>query len=400
MKIAIVGAGIIGVTTAYELAIDGHQVTVFEQQAAVAEQASFAPAGLLLPDELLPWPVQTRLAWPLAARELTWLWQRRRAHSPAQRAAHHAQLQHLADYSRERLHQLSASLPLSYEHSVGSLLLLRSAKELKQAEPALQRLREAGLACRTVDAVEARRIEPALSLDTPLAAAVHWPDDEAGNCRQFAQLLKHVTQRLGATFEFQARITQLGPGPAALTLAGESTPHRFDAVVLCAGLDSARLLAPLGLRLPLVAVRGYSVSAPVREPLNAPRSTIRDARHQVTVSRLGQRVRVAGGAELGGRPGAHRDETVQRLYQVLHDWFPGAARLSSGVQVWKGARPTLPDGRPLIGASGLPGLWLNLGHGSAGWALACGSARALADQIGQRPPEIDLADLGPARLRR
>jgi hypothetical protein len=144
---------------------------------------------------------------------------------------------------------------------------------------------------------------------------------------------------------------------------------RFDAVVVCAGLASATLLRPLGLRIPMAPVYGHSVSAPIREPLNAPRSAVMDERYKVAISRLGQRVRVAGSAEIGGSLDTMNPAAIQTLYKVLHDWFPGAATLQSGVQQWKGARPMLPDGPPVLGASGIPGVWLNLGHGSSGWAL-------------------------------
>jgi D-amino-acid dehydrogenase len=148
----------------------------------------------------------------------------------------------------------------------------------------------------------------------------------------------------------------------------------------------------------MVAVHGYSVSAPIREPLNAPRSAVMDERYKVAISRLGQRVRVAGSAELGGSLEHKRVSSLRTLYKVLHDWFPGAAQFSGGVQEWKGARPMLPDGPPILGASGVPGVWLNLGHGSSGWALSCGSARALADLVAQRTPALDLEGLGVERL--
>ena len=163
-------------------------------------------------------------------------------------------------------------------------------------------------------------------------------------------------------------------------------------------MQSAALLRPLGLRLPLRPVYGYSISAHIREPVYAPRSGVMDERYKVAITRMGQRVRVAGSAEIGGTPDAMNDAAIQTLYKVLADWFPGAARLSSGVQVWKGARPMLPDGPPIVGASGIPSLWLNLGHGSSGWALSCGSARVLADQIAGRAPEIDTEGLDVRRL--
>jgi D-amino-acid dehydrogenase len=173
-------------------------------------------------------------------------------------------------------------------------------------------------------------------------------------------------------------------------------------VVVCAALGSAALLAPHGLKLPLAPVYGYSVTAPLRQhehhPDRGPRSGVMDERYKVAISRIGSRVRVAGSAELGGSPSAHNPAAMETLYKVLHDWFPGAARLTHA-QRWKGARPMLPDGPPVLGASGVDGVWLNLGHGSSGWALACGSARVLADLLASRPPPVDTAGLGVERLR-
>jgi D-amino-acid dehydrogenase len=228
------------------------------------------------------------------------------------------------------------------------------------------------------------------------------PDDEVGNCRQFALLLKKEAEARGARFEFNTSVSALDPSrPSRLAVAGEPHPREFDAVVMCAGLASAQLLRPLGMNIPMAAVYGYSVSAPIREPLNAPRSALMDERYKVAISRLGNRVRVAGSAEIGGTLANKRAGSIQTLYKVLHDWFPGAAQISntgSGVQEWKGARPMLPDGPPVIGASGLPGLWLNLGHGSTGWALSCGSARAVADLMAGAAPHVNLEGLGVERL--
>ncbi|HEU5293667.1 MAG TPA: FAD-dependent oxidoreductase, partial [Burkholderiaceae bacterium] len=178
--------------------------------------------------------------------------------------------------------------------------------------------------------------------------------------------------------------------------------EQFDAVVVCAAMASRALLAPLKLRLPLAAVHGYSITAPLRDTTEhgevGPRSTLIDERYKVALTRLGKRVRVAGGAELGGTLDGSNNAALATLYKVLDDWFPGCA-VQAQVQTWKGARPMLPDGPPVIGASGVPGVWLNLGHGSSGWALACGSARVLADMMSERPPAIDLSGLGVDRLR-
>ncbi len=418
MKIAVIGAGIIGVTTAYELACDGHQVSVLERRGAAAEEASFANAGLVAPGYVTPWAAPgmpakvighlfsryapVRLGLPLSGRELVWIWKWYRACKLDSYLAHRSQLQKLAFYSRARLHQITAELTLEYERSDGYMVLLRSERDSKGVQPGLQVLRDAGVAFREITPAEARKIEPALNPDTAFFGAVHLPDDEVGNCRQFALLLKNEIQRRGVDFSFNSNVTGLtstGAGGVTLAVAGQTAPQRYDACVLCGGLDSTRLLAPLGLRVPLVAVHGYSVSAAMREPLNAPRSAVMDERYKVAISRLGNRVRVAGSAEIGGAAHKQRASSLQTLYKVLHDWFPGAASLSGGVQEWKGARPMLPDGPPVIGASGVAGLWLNLGHGSSGWALSCGSARALADLISGQAPALDVAGFDVARLR-
>ena len=421
MNIAVVGAGIIGVTTAYELAADGHQVTVFERRGAVAEETSFANAGVIAPGAVTPWAAPgmpgkvarylfsrhapVRLCLPITSADLGWMWKWWRACKLETYLANRARMQRLAFYSRERLHHLTEELKLDYDHSIGYMVLLRSQRDNQLAQPGLQVLRDAGVPFREIDALEARRLEPALNPDTPFLGAVHLPDDEVGNCRQFALQLKSEAQRLGVSFEFNSLVAPLDPAePANLRIRTESSAprqQRFDAVVVCGGLDSTVLLRPLGLKLPLAAVHGYSISAPIREPLNAPRSALMDERYKVAISRLGNRVRVAGSAEIGGSPGVKRAAAIQTLYKVLHDWFPGAAQIrntGATVQEWKGARPMLPDGPPVLGATGIPGVWLNLGHGSSGWALSCGSARAVADLMGGRVPGVDIEGLGVERL--
>ena len=416
MKIAIVGAGIIGVTTAYELAADGHEVTVFERRGAAAEETSFANAGVVAPGYVTPWAAPgmpakvlrylfsrhapVKLQWPLSARDLAWMARWLGACNPSTYLTNRARMQRLAFYSRGRLHQLTEQLGLDYERSPGYTVLLRSAKDQQLVQPGLQVLREAGTRFLELDNAATRAIEPALSRDTDFAGAIHLPDDGVGNCRQFALLLRRQAELLGAQFRFNATVAHVTPGMRPqLVLAGMPAPEVFDAVVLCAGVASAALLRPLGLKLPMTAVYGYSISAPLREPLNAPRSAVMDERYKVAISRLGMRVRVAGSAEIGGTLAHKRPAALQTLYKVLHDWFPGAAQISGGVQEWKGARPMLADGPPLLGASGLAGIWLNLGHGSSGWALGCGSARAVADMLSTRTPEVDLEGLGISRLR-
>lgn len=418
MKIAVIGAGIIGITTAYELAADGHEVTVFERRGAAAEETSFANAGVVAPGSVTPWAAPgmpgkvlghllsrhaaVKLSLPLSGTDLAWMWKWWRACKLETYLSNRVRLQRLAFYSRERLHHLTTVLQLDYDRSDGYTVLLRSEKDSRLVRPGLQVLRDAGVAFSEINADAVRKIEPAINPDTEFLGGIHLPDDEVANCRQFALLLKDKARDLGVKFEFNTTVAQLNRDRAASVLiAGEDSPRQFDRVVMCAGLASAALLKPLGLKIPMTAVYGYSISAPIREPLNAPRSALMDERYKVAISRLGNRVRVAGSAEIGGSLGKHRASSVQTLYKVLHDWFPGAAQnanTGASVQVWKGARPMLPDGPPLIGDSGITGLWLNLGHGSSGWALSCGSARALADVMAGKAADIDMEGLGLDRL--
>ena len=418
MKIAVIGAGIIGVTTAYELAVDGHEVTVFERRGAAAEETSFANAGVVAPGSVAPWAAPgmpgkvlgnllsrhaaVKLSLPLSGGDLAWMWKWWRACKLETYLVNRARLQRLAFYSRERLHHLTAELQLDYDRAEGYTVLLRSEKDRALVQPGLQVLRDAGVAFSEINAEAVRKIEPAINPDTEFLGGIHLPDDEVANCRQFALLLKNVARHFGVNFQFNTTVAHLNREQAAsILIAGENIPRQFDRVVMCAGLASAALLKPLGLKIPMVAVYGYSISAPIRETLNAPRSALMDERYKVAISRLGNRVRVAGSAEIGGHLNKNRASSVQTLYKVLHDWFPGAAQnanTGASVQLWKGARPMLPDGAPLIGDSGIPGLWLNLGHGSSGWALSCGSARALADVMAGKAADIDMSGLGIERL--
>jgi D-amino-acid dehydrogenase len=416
MKIAVIGAGIIGVTTAYELAKDGHEVTVFERRSAAAEETSFANAGIVAPAYVTPWAspgmpskafrnlfsrhAAVRLSLPLSTRELSWIWRWTRSCQLETYLTNRSHLQKLAFYSRHRLHHLTTDLQLDYERSDGYMVLLRSDKDHQGMQAGLQVLREAEVQFKEINPTQARKIEPALNPDTAFVGAIHLPEDEVGNCRQFALLVKNEAQRIGVNFEFNTTIADINTSEGvSIGILNEKSPRQFDAVVICAGLESDKLLRGLHLNIPLVAVHGYSVSANIREPLDAPRSAVMDERYKVAISRLGNRVRVAGSAEIGGNLRVKTAGALATLYKVLQDWFPGAAHLSNGVQEWKGARPMLPDGPPVVGPSGMPGLWLNLGHGSSGWALSCGSARLLADQLSGKMPDIDHAGFSVERLR-
>jgi D-amino-acid dehydrogenase len=418
LRVGIVGAGIVGVTTAYELAAQGHAVSVFERRASVASETSFANAGVIAPGYVTPWsapgmpakvlrhlferhaPVRFGGAGALA--QLPWLWRWLRACRPEIYAANRAAMWRLAEFSRGRLLELTRTLALDYDQMPGYLVLLRGARDLAGVQGSLAVLRELGVAHDVVDAARARQLEPALNPATPLAAAIHLPQDGVGNCRHFAHLLKGHAQRLGAAFHFERAVRSVSPGTQPVLQTADGQEQAFDAVVICAGVEAAALLRPLGVRLPLAPIHGYSVTAPLRhvEQLSgaAPRAAVMDERYKVAISRLGQRIRVAGSAEIGGRLDHLSPAPLATLYRVLDDWFPGAG-LVREAQAWKGARPMLPDGPPVLGESGAPGVWLNLGHGSSGWALSSGSALVLAERLAGREAPIDLARLTVARLR-
>lgn len=425
MRVAVVGAGVVGVTTAYELAREGHAVEVFESRGSVASEASFANGGVIAPGYVTPWaspgmpgkvlrhllgadaPVRFG-GWPDAAL-LRWLWRWWRACTPEAYVAHRQALFALARESRQRLDALTAELKLDYEQRSGYLVLLRAAADVALARPGLKLLAELGADFRLVDAARCREIEPALHPDTALAAGIHLPHDGLGNCRQFTNLLKTEAQRLGVEFRFHHVVRELVPGSpvqlgfttrdaqevssfAATQSEGPNSRRHsesFDAVVLCAALGAPALLRPLGLRVPLTPIHGYSITLPMRlmdaHGDRGPRAALMDERYKVAITRLGDRVRVAGSAELGGAADRFSDKPLATLYKVLDDWFPGAAQVAKA-QRWKGSRPMLPDGPPLIGAAGPPGVWLNLGHGSSGWALACGSARRVAESLSSGRP--------------
>ncbi len=435
MRIAVIGAGIVGITTAHALQCDGHQLTLFERRGSVAVEASFANAGVQAPGYVAPWAAPgmlrkvlgqwgrrdaaVRLAGVPGPALAAWLWRWWRATAAPAYLANRGAMAALAELSQRRTRELASTLAIEHECARGLLVLLRGEQELSQARAGLKLLTDLGIGFHLVDAAVCRRIEPALSESTALRAGIHMPGADVGNCRQFALGLKSELQRQGAEFRFGHAVQSLTPGTTvevtslALANDAESTfigsgdtglVHResFDAVVVCAALESRELLQPHGLRLPLQAVHGYSITLPVRHfeahPDVGPRAALLDERFKVAISRLGDRVRVAGGAELGGAATHLSSAPIGTLHRVLQDWFPSAARHAKA-QTWKGARPMLPDGPPAIGRVGAPGLWVNTGHGSSGWALACGSAQVVADAIAERVPALEVTRFSPQRWR-
>ncbi len=444
MRIAVVGAGIVGITSAFELAVSGHAVTVFERNGGVASETSFANAGVIAPGYVTPWaspgmagkviqhllsphsPV--RINADLSPATLSWLWKWWRASSRKSFEFNRGRMQALALFSRERLHGLSRELRLNFERSTGYLVLLRSARDVGLAKPGLKVLDELGVKFKGLTAEECRAVEPGLNTETPLQGGIHLPDAEVANCREFAHLMRAEAEALGVKFRFHTKVLGIIPATtpqlvhqqiaqdsvilsersvkdklAAPMLPPSAVTETFDAVLVCAAMGAPALLSPHGLSLPLLSVYGYSVTAPMRHveahPDLGPRSGIMDERYKVAITRLGSRLRVAGGAELGGSIQQRNQSSIATLHKVLHDWYPGVAKLGQA-QTWKGARPMLPDGPPVLGPSGIPGVWLNLGHGSSGWALACGSARLLSEMLSGKKTSISIDGLGVDRLKR
>lgn len=411
----VVGAGIIGVTTAFELRRQGFDVTVLERHGGVAQEASYGNAGVLSTAYAGPW------AQPgMPARILGYLW---RAHAPVifrpsldpaqwrwlgrwlgecrlQRfRVNKMRMQRLAEYSRQRLHELRNRHGIDYEQAQGWLQLFRHPADLARAQPSIDWLKQSNVAHRLLTADECRRLEPALAEGTPLAGGLHLPEEETGNCAYFARRIRALAAADGVRFQFVTEVTGLQFDAARVTgVQTAAGALAADAVVIAAGADSGRLLRTAGLRLPLYPIKGYTLTVAISRPEYAPLTSLMDEAYKVAITRLGNRLRIAGTAEIGSRRLALRDAALGTLLKVARDWFPAAASYGKA-QPWVGARPMLPDGPPVLGRTPVAGLYLNLGHGSTGWSMACGSARVVADVIAGRQPQIDLDGLTIERFR-
>ncbi len=416
MKIAIVGAGVNGLATAHELLLAGHDVTVFERHATAAEAGSFAPTGLLHAAWALAWAEpQARLHLPWSAQGPTlrwrphagwagWAWWLRWRSATRRRPTYARQaLADLLALGQERHAALTAELELDHDRSDGLLVLASDERRFAQAAARAVGLREMGLAARAVSAEEARVIEPALNPEAALAGAVHLAGPAIANCREWTLLLRQALMRGGGRFVARQAIATLEPrnGSIDLVAPGGGDRETFDAAVVCAGVDAVSLLQGLGLPNPFAVWWSHSLSAPMREPVDAPQSAVLDLQSGVAVARLGHRVRASGGWDLGGDAGPAEKAAIARLAQAASLWFPAAARLGgaqSALQSWRGAVLASPDGLPLIGASRVPGVWLNIAHGPLGWALAGGAAHQLAQAITHDEASSISSALGPARL--
>lgn len=411
-QIAVVGGGVVGVCTAYFLASAGHDVVVIERHQNVAQEASFANAGIVAPSYATPWaapgiprkilstlfrseaPVSLK---PTLDRTL-WRWVRRwMSECELERyRINRMRMQRIAFYSRDILRQMREYYQLDYEQTQGVLQLFRTEKDRKLAEPGITLLFENEIPHQILDAEGVRAIEPALASDTQLAGGVYLPQDEAGNCPLFTKRLKQIAGSIGVQFHFTSTVHAIEAESRGVTLHVDQGRYPADAVVIAAGVESAALLKPLGIHVPLYPVKGYSATAAIKNFDKAPQAAVLDESYKVAITRLGSRIRIAGTAELGARPGEMRDRAVRTLVKVGGDWFPDAANYAQA-NFWCGARPMLPDGPPLIGTTPIRNVYVNIGHGSNGWAMAAGSGKVLADIVSGFAPDIDMDGLTLAR---
>lgn len=416
MHVVVIGAGIIGVTTAYELRARGLAVTVLERNPGVAQEASFGNAGVVsvacaapwaqpgMPTTILGylWRTDSPLIFRPTLRPAQWRWLARWLGECRLRRfrVNRARMQRLALYSRDVLHELRGAHSIDYEQAQGWLQLFRTASDIARAQPSIDMLAAAEVRHRLLSAAQCREMEPALAEGTTLAGALHLPDEETGNCAYFARCIKEIAEAEGVRFSFATSVTGLARAGARVTQVKLAQGTlAADAVVVAAGADSARLLRGTGVRVPIYPVKGYSVTASITRHEQAPMLSLMDEAYKVAITRMGHRLRIAGTAEFGNRALTLREAALGTLMKVARDWFPGAAAYRQA-STWVGARPMLPDGPPLLGATSIANLYLNVGHGSSGWAMACGAARVVADVVAGRPPQIDLEGLTIERYGR
>ncbi|WP_336433133.1 D-amino acid dehydrogenase [Brevundimonas naejangsanensis] len=418
MKIAILGAGVIGVTTAHYLARQGHEVTVIDRQSGPALETSFANAGEISPGYSSPWAAPgipaKAVKWlfmrhaPLIlhpqinAPTVRWLLSLLRNCTSARYALNKARMVRLADYSQVVQTALNAELDLEYDHRTqGTLQLFRTQKQLDGIYKDTEVLREGGVPFEVLDQDGCIAAEPGLKATRDLfVGGLRLPRDETGDCFKFTTALAdHAASTQGVTFQYGTTIQGLVAEGGRIT--GVKTDKGLvtaDAYVLALGSYSPMMVKPLGMTLPVYPVKGYSITAPIINEPAAPVSTIMDESYKVAITRLGDRIRVGGMAEIAGFSDALPERRRNTLEHSVGSLFPGAGDLKAA-SYWSGLRPMTPDGTPVIGKTKLDNLFLNTGHGTLGWTMACGSARVIADLISGQTPDIETADLGIARYR-
>ena len=415
MKVLVLGSGVIGTTVAYYLAKAGHQVTVLERQPGPALETSFANAGEVSPGYSSPWagpgvPLKA-IQWmlmhhsPLVIKPMLdpamWRWglSMLRNCTQARYQVNKSRMVRVAEYSRDCMKQLRADTGIPYdERSQGTLQLFRTQKQLDGVGKDIEILKSFDVPFQLLDRAGYLQYEPALTLvKEKFVGALRLPGDETGDCFKFTQNLAKMAQALGVEFRFDTTIKGIERSDQKIsgirTDAGTLTADHY---VLALGSYSPQLLKPLGIDIPVYPVKGYSITAPITDAAMAPESTIMDETHKVAVTRLGDRIRVGGTAQLSGYDLSLDAERRKTLEFVLGDLFPQGGDIARS-EFWAGLRPMTPDGTPIIGKTRYPNLHLSTGHGTLGWTMAAGTGRIIADMISGKTPEIAVDDLSVAR---
>jgi D-amino-acid dehydrogenase len=411
VKVLILGSGVIGVTSAYYLARAGHEVTVVDRQPEPALETSFANAGEVSPGYSSPWagpgvPVKA-VKWllmkhgPLVIRPnldpVMWVWLLKmlRNCTSARYAVNKSRMIPIAEYSRDCLRDLRRDIGIQYdERSQGTLQLFRYQAQLDGTGEDVAVLRQYGVPYETLSREGCIEVEPALSgVKEKFVGGLRLPQDETGDCHMFTQALAKHAQALGVRFLFNTGIDRIvtdgGRVSGVVTSAGLL---QADSYVLALGSYSSRMAAPLGISLPVYPVKGYSITVPIKDASGAPESTVMDESYKVAITRLGNRIRVGGTAEISGFSTKLYDARRATLDHSLTDLFPRGGDLAKAT-FWSGLRPMTPDGPPVIGPTQYANLHLNTGHGTLGWTMSCGSGRVLADMLSGKKPEVDVSAL-------
>jgi len=415
MRIAVLGGGVIGVTSAYYLARAGHGVTLVERRPGPALETSFANAGEISPGYASPWAApdvpRKALKWlfmdhpPLILRPrldgamLRWLLATLGNCTAQAYGVNKARMVRLAEYSRDQLAALRDETDIQYDARMrGTLQLFRTQAQLDGVAKDIEVLQRDGVAFEILDTRGCILAEPGLArASTRFVGGLRLPGDETGDCYKFTSALADLAESLGVRFRFQETVQKLAvSGGRVQSVVTDQGVLEADAFVVAMGSYSPALLAPLGIRLPVFPVKGYSITASVVAPSRAPVSTLLDESYKVAITRLGDRIRVGGMAEVSGFGDALPPRRRATLVHSASSLFPGSGDWD-GASFWSGLRPMTPDGTPIVGATPVPNLYLNTGHGTLGWTMACGSARVLSDIVGGSSPDIETADLGVAR---
>ncbi|GKS77440.1 D-amino acid dehydrogenase [Acidovorax sp. SUPP950] len=424
MRVIVLGAGLLGTTSAYFLQQLGHEVTVIDRQGVPGAETSFANGGQISVSHAEPWAnpgapfkvlkwlgrEDAPLLFRLRADMRQWLWglQFLRECTPARTRHNIEQIVRLGTYSRDTLQQLRRDTGIQYDQRTqGILHFYTSAREFDAALAPAEQMRALGCERRVVSADEAVRLEPALAHIRPqLAGATYTAEDESGDANTFTRELARLAQAAGVQFRTGCHITALRTAGGAIDHAeitnaeGRFERVRGDAYVLAMGSFSPLLAEPLGMRLPIYPAKGYSVTMPVRDASAAYEVSLTDDEFKLVFSRYtserGDRLRIAGTAELNGYQRDLNPVRCEAIVRRVEELFPGAGDTRQA-QFWTGLRPATPSNVPLIGKTKIGNLFLNTGHGTLGWTHACGSGRSIARIVSGLAPEVDFAFTGMPR---